>query len=584
MTRSSAYPLARIYARRSLSAALLAICAVAQAQTSSPQNTTYRYEYDVLGNVTKITNPLQFITQQSYDVLGRLTSQTDANNQVTQYVYDGQNRLKKVIDARQLSTLYTLDGLGNQLSLSSPDTGIATNTFDAAGNVVTATDAKGQTTRFTYDVLNRVTSITYSDAQVTTYTYDQGANAKGRLSQITDPLGSITLSYDGFGHVVNETRSLSVNGSMLLAVITYQYDAAGRLSKLTYPNGRQISYTRDSMERISQIDSTKDDTALTVLSQVIYEPFGPVQTYLNSTGQAYRRSLDLDGRISSFTLNKQVQTISYDAASRIVAINEANNPARQSSYGYDALDRLSSYLTPQSNQSFTYDAVGNRNSKTTGAASTSYSYGSASNRLMEVSGTSVINDANGSITDNGSSQFSYDVRARLTSVTTNVGTTNYRINAYGQRVQKISSSGSTWYHYDQAGLLISESNGECDVDYVYLDSIPVAVLPCDKGLHDVHTDHLNTPRVITNSQGVEVWRWDSMPFGESAPNENPGNTGVAHDFTFNQRFAGQYYDQESGLHYNYYRDYDPSTGRYITSDPIGLRGGPNTYAYVGGIH
>jgi RHS repeat-associated protein len=96
----------------------------------------------------------------------------------------------------------------------------------------------------------------------------------------------------------------------------------------------------------------------------------------------------------------------------------------------------------------------------------------------------------------------------------------------------------------------------------------------------IYADHLNTPRVITNNVGQPVWRWDNVdPFGANAPNENPGGLGT---FTCNLRFPGQYFDRETGLHYNYFRDYDPSIGRYIQSDRIGLGGGLNTYAYVAG--
>jgi RHS repeat-associated protein len=96
---------------------------------------------------------------------------------------------------------------------------------------------------------------------------------------------------------------------------------------------------------------------------------------------------------------------------------------------------------------------------------------------------------------------------------------------------------------------------------------------------DIHTDHLNTPSVITDSNGNPVWRWDSAPFGETLPDENPQKTGSTRNFVFNLRFAGQYFDRETNLHYNYFRDYDPQTRRYIQSDPIGLYGGINTYAY-----
>ena len=97
-----------------------------------------------------------------------------------------------------------------------------------------------------------------------------------------------------------------------------------------------------------------------------------------------------------------------------------------------------------------------------------------------------------------------------------------------------------------------------------------------------YADHLGTPRAITRpSDNQVVWKWEnSDPFGANLPNEDPSGTGT--NTKYNLRFPGQYYDQETGTHYNYYRDYDSSTGRYIQSDPIGLRGGINTYAYVEG--
>jgi RHS repeat-associated protein len=99
-------------------------------------------------------------------------------------------------------------------------------------------------------------------------------------------------------------------------------------------------------------------------------------------------------------------------------------------------------------------------------------------------------------------------------------------------------------------------------------------------LYISHADHLNTPRLVANAQGQTVWRWDQQePFGVNAPDENPSGLGT---FEFTLRFPGQYFDRETNLHYNYFRDYDPSLGRYEQSDPIGLRGGLNTYAYVGG--
>jgi len=95
----------------------------------------------------------------------------------------------------------------------------------------------------------------------------------------------------------------------------------------------------------------------------------------------------------------------------------------------------------------------------------------------------------------------------------------------------------------------------------------------------IHTDQLNTPRAITNANGTMVWQWDSDPFGKEPADEQPAGQPA---FTSNLRFPGQQFDRESNLHYNYYRDYDPQVGRYLQSDPIGLRGGVNTFAYVQG--
>jgi len=96
----------------------------------------------------------------------------------------------------------------------------------------------------------------------------------------------------------------------------------------------------------------------------------------------------------------------------------------------------------------------------------------------------------------------------------------------------------------------------------------------------IHTDHLNTPRTGTDVNGITVWAWSGTAFGSFIANEDPDNDGI--NTTLNLRFPGQYYDQETKLHYNYFRYYDPSIGRYITSDPIGLRGGLNTFGYIGG--
>lgn len=97
-------------------------------------------------------------------------------------------------------------------------------------------------------------------------------------------------------------------------------------------------------------------------------------------------------------------------------------------------------------------------------------------------------------------------------------------------------------------------------------------------MYFIHSDHLGTPQVLTDQEQTVVWRAEQQPFGGAVVDEDPDGDGV--NVTLPLRFPGQYHDRETGLNYNYFRDYDPAIGRYVQSDPIGLRGGLNTYGYV----
>ena len=104
-------------------------------------------------------------------------------------------------------------------------------------------------------------------------------------------------------------------------------------------------------------------------------------------------------------------------------------------------------------------------------------------------------------------------------------------------------------------------------------------MPGPEGIFHLHADHLNAPRVATDQAGNERWNWFGQPFGDTAPSTNPMSLGR---FTLDLRLPGQYFDQETGLSYNGFRDYDAGVGRYVQSDPIGVAGGINTYTYVEG--
>ena len=303
----------------------------------------------------------------------------------------------------------------------------------------------------------------------------------------------------------------------------------------------------------------------------MYWPFGQPRLWTFGNGKAVTRSFDLDGRMTS----NPVGSVVYDAASRITQ-------AYGGTYGYDALDRLTNYsLPPYTSESYSYDANGNRASQTLGSTTRTYSISPSSNRIVSsTSGGSTRTynyDANGSITSNGVLTLAYDATGRLKTAQGNAEYTN----ALNQRtLTSLYGFMPRWYAYDERGHLTGSYAFDVTgyFETVFLGDMPIAAVDGYYGVNYIDTDHLGTPRIVTNASQQPVWTWNPGTFGVPSPNMDPGNTG--NFYNYYGRFAGQYYSDESSLHYNYFRDYDPSTGRYIESDPIGLRGGINTYAYV----
>lgn len=229
---------------------------------------------------------------------------------------------------------------------------------------------------------------------------------------------------------------------------------------------------------------------------------------------------------------------------------------------------------------YDYDGNGNRTLLTQDSVPYSYSVLTNSNRLQSAAGPvakTYSYDLAGNIIGDGVHIYGYNDRGRLVSVDGSFAT--YAHNGQGQRVSKTVSA-TTLFAYGESGSLLGQYDaaGVADQEFVWLDGAPVGLLTAS-GIYFVHTDQIGTPRVV--SDGVtELWRYDSTPFGVGIADEDVDGDGT--DLEFNLRFAGQYADSETGLNYNYFRTYDQTTGRYQESDPIGLRGGANTYGYVGG--
>ncbi|MCP5277428.1 MAG: RHS repeat protein [Thiobacillus sp.] len=543
------------------------------------QDAVTEYAYDAQGNPTRRTDPLGHAGQALYDALDRLARSEDALQGHTDVARDAMDGLTAVADSRGLNTPYERDAFGQVRRETSPDRGITTYTYDAAGNLKTRTDARGKTLTYTYDALNRLTRISGgSSTPATTYTWDQGDHGLGRLTGMTDESGSTAWTYGYGGNVATKTQ---VHGGSLTRNVAYAY-LNGQRTHIAYPSGAYVDYAW-SQGRITAV--TLNGAPL--VSEIQYQPFGAPKAWTWGNGQPYARGFDGEtGWLNSHPLGSEARALAYDAAGRITGYAHGQSTLDQG-FSYDVLDRLSGTTTYQGSQAYPYDANGNRTSHVSGSAIFPYTLAAGSNRLMSVAGPvakAYQYDAAGNITHDGTYAFVYNDFGRLRQARLGTNTTTYKHNGLGERVEKSGwgvSSGPLRYVYDEDGHLLGEydGSGQAIQETVWLGDLPVAVL---KGgaVYTVQADHLNAPRVIMDTQGRVVWRWDNAdPFGVGLPDENPSGLGT---FSYNLRFPGQYYDGETGLHYNINRDYDPRTGRYTSFDPIGLAGGTNPYGYVDG--
>ncbi|MCX7922713.1 MAG: PA14 domain-containing protein [Clostridia bacterium] len=546
------------------------------AITDALGNSTTRI-YDAVDNIVGLKDALnRQIRSTEYDILNNPVKETDALGNAAAYRYDSYSRLLEFIGPMGDSTKYSYDELDRLISSIDAINGQSSQEYDSSGNITAATDLNSNRTSFSYDNAGRLTSETNTAGTVLSYTYNsrgllaQSINGRGqttsyeyddsgRLVSFTDLTGTVSYTYDENGNTLTASDS---NGTIIREydalnrvtkytdakgnVIQYEYDAVGNLVILTYPGGKQVTYSYDAANRMTEVT-------------------------------------DWAGRKTSYE---------YDANGRLVKTIRPDGTIQ--SNVYDAAGRLQQHTDTDRNGSvinkytFSYDKGGNIISEesdyepnTTGIKNAIMTY-SSSNRLETYNGQIISYDADGNMVagplKNAAVNFTYDSRNRLTAA----ANTGYIYDAENHRIGVVENGQQTDYivnpqAYLSQVLIKTDSQGN-QTFYVYGVGL---IGQEEKGVYKTyHFDYRGSTTAITDMEGVVIDRFQYGPFGELV--EHTGTTVTP--FQYNGSYGVM--TDSNGLYYMRARYYNPEIKQFINQDTLkgNIYEGQslNRYAYVNG--
>ncbi|MEW8000867.1 MAG: RHS repeat-associated core domain-containing protein [Candidatus Thiodiazotropha endolucinida] len=605
--------------------------------TDQRSNTT-SYVYDGFGNLIQQASPDSGITVYYYDEAGNRIRQIDARGVETQYEYDLLNRLTAIsypADQEQNVT-FTYDqgsnGLGRLTSIGDPS-GVTSLGYDDRGNLVTHTHTRSGETlslAYAYDLANNLIQQTYPSGRLVNYTRDQ----QGRIVAITTqagagaPLQEVVsgVSYQPYGPLAG----LDYGNGLALAI---DYDLDGRISAMETHNGillqSQFGYDYNRvnditgiLDQVTQENQGFDYDLLHRLTQASgrygtegydYDPVHNRITWQQESGitnYVYatdsNRLAEIDGSPighdeAGNLISQGYKTFAYAGNGRLSEVKTSG--ALLGNYRYDALgQRREKILGTGPQTRFVYDWQGRLVSEIRDGSVTEYLY-LEQQPIAAVIGGFLGTDGDRDNDGVADSEDNCSLLANPGQVDTDgdgygnrcdtdlnndgvVDNTDlalfaqtYNTRAVGGRPNGRQYNPMMDFNNDQAvnpldlwifkvWFFSSEGPGPGAIDQTD-----------DPQLAYIHFEHRGAPVAVSDEAGVMIWQAHYQPFGEVEELTDVDGDGEV--YTFNLRYPGQYHDRESGYYYNVLRYYDPLTGRYITSDPIGLEGGLNSYLYAG---
>ncbi len=561
-----------------------------QSPDGSQTNTTYWIPDDANGLAVSVEDPNHHKVRRYYDLLGRMTrvmeflgaapagsgpaSEPGSGSQgvpsyttyaTTNYSYSPLDLLTGVTDQQTNQTTLGYDSLGRKTSMQDPDMGHWTYSYDPNGNLTLQTDARSQQVSFSYDALDRLTGKTYptGNGQAAVYGYDAGSGNKGQRTSMTRAGSVITWQYDARGRMSQAGYQLP--GLAGTNTIGYTYDSADRLQRLTYPGGETIDMTYDAGWRqtwaISNfIGAYRHDMSYNALNQPI---IGSANINILQQWTYNSPMQRLDGIQAGTGASLLNRSYGYDAAGNVTLRTDNRSGAGESeTFAYDEQNRLINWnINNTAQEHYDYDPLGNL-SKT----GHNYSYASrppyngGPHAVKQANGRTYTYDMNGNTLGDGVNAYTWDADNMLTSAA-NGGSAaeTYNYDADGERIMRLHNGVTTYYI---GGVLELDVQGGVTVGWrvLYSFSGQLAEVRSSDGSNTfIFGDALGSTEVASDPAGNAVSRQKFDPWGAVRPGSAITQTTV--------NYTGQRKD-DTGLLYYHARYYDPSVARFMSADTI----------------